>query len=227
MLDFSLVGLAQDECRTIVDLGANEGQFLFSALAYYSSPRCLVVEMLPDLAARLRGDPRLADRRRFVVVQAAVGEREQEQRVLRSVHSEASSLLPLRPEAAGLYGIDLTQFEAGNVRVRTLDALCAEHGFGEVDLLKIDVQGYEEQVLRGGPVTLAHTRRLIIEVEYVPVYEGQTLVDGIRAAVESAGFDYVCNVTEYRSAEGTLLHADALFRRSGPAVTGLAGREAE
>jgi FkbM family methyltransferase len=216
MLDFSLVGLEPNECRTIVDLGANEGQFLFSALAYYPSPRCLIVEMLPDLAARLRDDARLADRRRFVVVQAAVGEREHEQPVLRSVHSQASSLLPLHREAAGLYGIDLTQFEAGSVRVRTLDALCAEHGFGEVDLLKIDVQGYEERVLRGAPITLAHTRRLIIEVEYVPVYQGQMLADGIRAAVERAGFEYVCNVTEYRSAEGILLHADALFRRPGP-----------
>jgi FkbM family methyltransferase len=215
MLDFSLVGLEPDACRTLVDVGANAGQFLFSALGHYAAPRCLVVEMLPDLAARLRDDPRLADRHRFVVVQAAVGDREEERTMLRSVHSEASSLLPLRREAAGLYGIDLEQFEAGTVPVRTLDALCAEHGFGEVDLLKIDVQGYEEPVLRGAPLTLARTRRLVIEVEYVPVYQGQMLVEGIRAIVEGAGFEYVCNVTEYRTREGKLLHADALFRRPG------------
>jgi FkbM family methyltransferase len=169
--------------------------------------------MLPDLAALLQNDPRLQDRRRFAVVQAAVGEREHEQPVFRSVHSEASSLLPLRHDAGELYGMDLTQFEAGTVRVRTLDALCEEHGFPDVDLLKIDVQGYEDRVLRGASITLSHTRRLIIEVEYVSVYEGQTLVEGIRDAVERAGFEYVCNVTEYRSADGGLLHADALFRR--------------
>ena len=37
------------------------------------------------------------------------------------------------------------------------------------------------------------------------------LIDGL----ERAGFVHICNVTEYRSPEGKLLHADALFRRKG------------
>ena len=207
MVDFSLIGLAPEECRTLVDVGANAGQFLYAALRYYKPQRIVAIEMLPDLAALLRRDTRVE------VVECAVGERAGHAAVLRSVHSEASSLRVLNPEASNWYGRDLMQFVCGQVPVRRLDDICAELGIDTVDLLKIDAQGFEDAVLRGATKTLAATRRIMIEVEYVPVYEGQALTGEIYKQVEAAGFEYVCNLTEYRSSEGTLLHADALFRR--------------
>ncbi len=49
---FSALGISR--IRTLVDVGANEGQFLFPALKFLTPKRALAVEMLPDLAGNLK-----------------------------------------------------------------------------------------------------------------------------------------------------------------------------
>jgi FkbM family methyltransferase len=55
----------------------------------------------------------------------------------------------------------------GNVEVRvgTLDGYLRESSVGTIDLLKIDTEGYEAAVLRGGAEALRRTRYLLIEVQ--------------------------------------------------------------
>lgn len=52
------------------------------------------------------------------------------------------------------------------VRTTTLDAFAAEVGLRRLDLVKVDVEGAELRVLRGGEATLAaHRPALVVEVE--------------------------------------------------------------
>lgn len=55
--------------------------------------------------------------------------------------------------------------EAGApVPATTLDALVEEHGLTQIDLIKLDVEGYEPHILRGGlQRALACTRRIVME----------------------------------------------------------------
>jgi FkbM family methyltransferase len=211
MFDFGLLGIKPGKCETLVDIGANEGQFLFAALDYFRPRRFLSVEMLPDIAERLRMDPRLAGYQ-GAVLSCAVGECRQRVPMLRSVFSQASSLLALDPRAADWYGMDLTQRDGGFVEVRTLDEICAEHAIDRIDVLKIDVQGYELKVIRGGERALGRTANLIIEVEFVPVYAGQAPAAGILRELEDRGFELRHYLSQYRNPDGQLLHADVLFQ---------------
>jgi hypothetical protein len=52
-------------------------------------------------------------------------------------------------------------------RVRPLDAVVAEEGISVIDLLKIDVEGFEFEVLKGATNTLALTRAIIVEVSLI------------------------------------------------------------
>ena len=56
------------------------------------------------------------------------------------------------------------------VKMTTLDRLLVD--FPEVSLLKIDVQGYEKPVLAGAAQTLAKTKFLLIELNFLPQYDG-------------------------------------------------------
>ena len=211
MFDFRLLGIKPGECETLVDIGANEGQFLFAALDYFRPRRFLSVEMLPDVAGRLRLDPRLAAYR-GEVLNCAVGECRKSVPMLRSVFSQASSLLALDPHAGEWYGMDLTQRDGGMVEVRTLDEICDEHGIEAIDVLKIDVQGYEQKVIRGGERILHRTANVIVEVEFVPVYADQAPAAEVLGEFEARGFELRHYLSQYRNPGGQLLHADVLFQ---------------
>ncbi len=58
-----------------------------------------------------------------------------------------------------------------------------------VHILKMDVQGHELSALRGAPRLLQHTRALLLEVSFVPLYQGAPLIGDIDAFLGSRGYD--------------------------------------
>ncbi|HEY7967406.1 MAG TPA: FkbM family methyltransferase [Solirubrobacteraceae bacterium] len=67
----------------------------------------------------------------------------------------------------------------------TLDRWAADR---PIDILKVDVQGAELDVLRGGESTLAWTRALELEVEFQPLYVGQPLFGEVDSFLREHGF---------------------------------------
>jgi len=69
-----------------------------------------------------------------------------------------------------------TQIE---VPVRTLDSIVSEIGLNTIDLIWMDVQGGEQNVIRGGRETLKHTKFIYAEFSHwnKPLYEGQMTKD--------------------------------------------------
>ncbi|MGQ9837219.1 MAG: FkbM family methyltransferase [Cyanobacteriota bacterium] len=59
---------------------------------------------------------------------------------------------------------------------------------GEVDFLKIDVQGAELDVIRGAGKTLKNVTVIQTEVEYIPIYENQPLFSDVDVALREHGF---------------------------------------
>ena len=63
-----------------------------------------------------------------------------------------------------------------SVQVETLDRFCAAQGINQIDLLKIDTQGFELPVLRGG-INLFRQAKIgavLLELNFAPLYEGQS-----------------------------------------------------
>ena len=65
------------------------------------------------------------------------------------------------------------------VAVTTLDAFCADHGLDHIDVLKVDVAGYEPEVIAGAARMLSEQRidviTLELSLEFLPTY--RTLQD--------------------------------------------------
>ena len=59
---------------------------------------------------------------------------------------------------------------------------------GEVDFLKMDVQGAELDVIRGARKTLQNVTVIQTEVEYIPLYKGQPLFSDVDIALREEGF---------------------------------------
>lgn len=75
--------------------------------------------------------------------------------------------------------------EIVSVPVKTLDSYNLDSSY---NFLNIDVQGFEDRVLRGGIKTLKHIQYIIIEVNNQELYETGALYENLNAFLEAQGF---------------------------------------
>lgn len=80
---------------------------------------------------------------------------------------------------------------------RTLDSVVSERKFLLPDLVKIDVQGAELDVLKGGVETLKHAKDILIEIAHVEYNKGAPHHDEVVNFLNELGFQMVANFTRY------------------------------
>ncbi len=98
------------------------------------------------------------------------------------------------------------------VRVRPLDEIGRELDFQENLFVKIDVQGYEGPVLRGGQATLRRAAVVLIETSFAPLYRGQLLFADLLGQMGALGFNFHGNMAQYDDPRsGCPLFADSFF----------------
>jgi FkbM family methyltransferase len=98
---------------------------------------------------------------------------------------------------------------------RTLDGLLADGRHPPPDFLKLDVQGYELEVLKGATEALKHADALLLEASLVPINSGCPLLGEVVAFVGQAGFRLFDFCSQVRRADGVLWQTDLLFVREG------------
>ena len=74
--------------------------------------------------------------------------------------------------------------------MRPLDEIGRELDFQENLFVKIDVQGYEGPVLRGGQATLRRAAVVLIETSFAPLYRGQLLFADVLGQMGALGFSF-------------------------------------
>lgn len=162
--------------RTVVDVGANIGQFAVGALNAFPEALIFSFEPVPAAYAQLES---LAHRssRRLQVFAMGLGAEEQNARLQVTSQSQSSSFLPLHANHRAAYP-HVSQTEEVEVKVTTLDAFSATREFSSSVLLKLDVQGFESRVLEGGVEFLKQVHWIVLETSTRPMYEGELLFDG-------------------------------------------------
>jgi hypothetical protein len=75
-----------------------------------------------------------------------------------------------------------------NVPVVRLDEFCEERHLAGVDILKLDLQGYELEALKGAIGILPRVHIVFAEVNFVPVYDGQAEFWQLDAFLRAHGF---------------------------------------
>jgi len=100
----------------------------------------------------------------------------------------------------------------------TLDDLLAAES-RPVDFLKLDVQGYELEVLRGATRSLEQTQGVLMEASLVPINQGAPLLAEVVRFMDENGFRLIDFCSQIRRKDGVLWQTDLLFvRASSPLV---------
>lgn len=181
-----------------IDVGAYVGDWAHDCRRAFPDTRVLMVEPSPARAAQLRR--RAAGDDRFSVAQALLGASEG---TAGFVEQDSNS----RIAPAGSPG-------AASMAVTTLDRLVAGTPFDRAQLLKVDVQGHDLEVLRGGAATLAHVEVLVVELSLIPLHLGAPSVRTIVDWLDDRGFRLldIAGLIR-RPADDALWQMDAVFTR--------------
>jgi FkbM family methyltransferase len=198
--------------RTVIDVGANDGR---SAKIFVKAfPECQVYcfEPLPGPFGKLS---RWADRQkgRVEVFNLALGEKEGEFPLFITVNYDpASSLLKSTQICHSLYPFTREQRPL-TVRMETLDGVVAHLGkpLSPEILIKIDVQGYDDRVIKGGLQTFRKAGACVIEMGLDALYEQQASFDELVSLLKNTGFHYAGNLEQAYADDGHVIFVDGVF----------------
>lgn len=197
--------------RTILDIGANEGQFAASIRAVLPDADLHSFEPLPQACARLKllaaRDPH------WFVHHVALGEANGVVEINGNTHSPSSSVLAMTNVHLEAYPF-ATEGAKIEVPMVRLDDWAPQMSLTRPILVKMDVQGYEDRVVRGGTKLLQNTSVLLVEASFHELYRGQVLFDELYRMIRELGFSCrgVVDVSADRRT-GLPLQADVLFAR--------------
>jgi FkbM family methyltransferase len=171
----------------VYDIGAAHGSFSRCLAKLAGVDEVHAFEPLADGFAELRQNTA-----QFPAVRChnvALGDVETEADMVVWAHArDASSLLGVQTGASnGLTPAPIATTRQ-SVRVVKLDDYVAASGLPMPDVVKIDVQGYEDRVLRGGARTIGSARFCIVEVSFLPSYEHAALFEDVHALMRAMGF---------------------------------------
>jgi len=102
-----------------------------------------------------------------------------------------SSLYEPNTELVNMYshlGEVMQVVKKEEIATKRLDDILSE--LGEVDFVKLDVQGGELDVIQGGQAALSQALVVQTEVEFVPLYKNQPLFAEIDQALRGLGFEF-------------------------------------
>lgn len=171
---------------TVIDVGANKGQFSLFALQAWPACRVIAFEPLPGPAARYR--KMLGGNSRARLVEAAIGPASGTAEIHLSEREDSSSLLPIGERMAGIFPQARSAGRTVTVEIGPLDRFVAEEALRGDVLLKLDVQGFELEALRGCECYLERIEHLYVECSYVELYRGQALIGEIVGYLQDRGF---------------------------------------
>jgi FkbM family methyltransferase len=185
----------------IFDVGAYQGDFARSCLHTWSDAKISCFEALEPKVAQLK--QLAAQHPTITVFPGLVGAEAHEQVPLNLSETASSVLVEQVPQ----------QFPVKFYPMRTIDQIVREH-FGDrsPDLLKIDVQGYELEVLKGAEKSLPNMQAILAEVNLLDIHQNVPLIADVITwlnARDWVAYD-ICGLTR-RPLDKALWQADVIF----------------
>lgn len=198
--------------RTVIDVGANAGQFAIASAKLFPDVAVHSFEPNPDCAATLQRN--VASLKNVQVYPLALGDEKGEAAFHVNSHSHSSSILPLTGNHREAFP-QAREVDTIRVTLSTLDQVFADVELPGPVLLKLDVQGYEARVLRGAANTLKRIDHVVLEASFKPMYQGEMLFMDMALLMRDYGFTFLRPVGLLPDPRtGEIIQMDALFRRN-------------
>ena len=193
-------------CRTVLDVGANQTLWSRTAIRCFPEAKFYLVEPQQELEAGLQEFCRRHKNASYFLT--GVGAKKENQVITIWDDLAGSSFMPEVEDAL------LQQGRQRSVPVTTIDALIQEENIEVPDLIKMDIQGYELEALQGANLTFGKTEVYILEVALYKFMEGMPVFDEIIGFMRNRGYVvYDFGGFLRRPLDGALSQCDICFAK--------------
>ncbi|OUL19792.1 methyltransferase [Nostoc sp. RF31YmG] len=202
----------RQQIQTVLDVGTNEGQFIKTALALLPNANIYGFEPNPEAIQKLENTHWDSDK--VSILPIACGSTKTQLQLHVSKFSPASSLLNMQKRHNDEFPGTETDKEI-IVEVDRLDNIVPSlNSVQHPLLLKIDVQGFELEVLAGATGIFNQTPVIVCEVNLAELYENQCTVESLVAFMRQHQyriFDIGNPIHSYHTQE--VLYLDLAFKK--------------
>jgi FkbM family methyltransferase len=210
--------------HTILDIGANSGQFGLMIKRFFPQATVYSFEPLGDVYRELTANLKRAQSEdgafSWRAFNIALGDFNGTSKIQRSKVSTDSSLLGMTEfykETHAQYATESKAIWEEDISVKRLDDFFKEESLDlKAELMiKMDTEGYEAKVIDGGTETLKKAKIVFTEVTFHNErYQGQILFDELYNRLKDLGYRcYGFYHMAYKFESGMPTYADAVFVR--------------
>lgn len=200
--------------ETVIDVGANEGQTATEMRKRFPGAEIFSFEPLKEcydaLVRNMAGDAR------FKAFNVGVGDKAGAMTMHRNPYSQSSSILQMEQLHKDTFPQSRGEERDVQIKIVRLDDM-PEMAPGKLKkgiLFKIDVQGFEDKVIRGSERILRDTKLVLIENSFMSLYKGQPLFADIYRMLTDLGFTYRGSLWQKLDPKsGAVMFEDSLFLR--------------
>ena len=188
----------------IFDVGANVGDTVKRLRALFPGSTVHAFEPGSQALATLRHN--VGGDRNVVINDIALGDEAGARILIENKSTVMSSFLENGADSFG--EIDRTR----TVNVSTIDAYCASAGIPFIDLVKIDVQGFDLNVLQGASRMMADNGigAVLLEIMFIELYKGAAPAHELLRKMSDGGFE-IAGLYHFSYRRNRLGWMDALF----------------
>ena len=192
--------------KTLIDVGSNKGQFSLMTRKFF--PNIMIHSFEPQIEI-LNLQKKVLGTNNINYYNFALGREKKELELYITKRKDSSSVL--RPILSNNKNYIIN--EKKKISVKKLDELLDFKSIEKPSIIKLDVQGYELEVLKGSENTLDYIDYVIAEISSTEIYENQTQADELIKFLESKSFEIKdrCNLSRV---EDKLFQEDVLFCKS-------------
>ena len=197
------------DIKTVIDIGANIGQFSLMAHTLFPKSYIYAFEPIPECFATLM--QKMRGNKKFTAFNIGIGEEEGELEFEENQFSASSSFLKISNTHTKLFP-ETQNTKRIKLKIDKLDNFKSKLTIIDPLLIKIDVQGYEDLVLKGGINIVKSAKIIIIEASFEPLYKNQSLFREVFFYLDSLDFAFKGVIHQlYSPDNGRILQADCIF----------------
>lgn len=198
------------DIHTVIDVGANIGQFASAIKCEYPNAKVHCFEPVPETFSKLSQNKSNASTVKLYPI--ALGNTKGKISFFQNEHSHASSILEVSDEQKAALP-ETSAYKKIEVDIETLDEVSAGFEIEHPLLLKLDVQGFEKDVLLGATEFLKQVDYLLLEMSFIPMYKNEPLFDEMHRFITDKGFEIVGPVGSLPDSQGVIMQMDMLYKK--------------